>query len=47
VVQYALKSLHKRKKPTAISGWINRLMVLISRCLSRKQLATIMGGIRQ
>jgi hypothetical protein len=43
VVDAALKALNARKKPTIISGTVNNVFAFISRLMSRKAIALMMG----
>jgi len=43
VVEEGLRALSKRKKPTVISGWKNRLICFATRILSRKMTAQLMN----
>lgn len=47
VASFALRALDRKSGPTIVSGWMNRLAVILSRILSRKQLAKVMGKVRQ
>jgi short-subunit dehydrogenase len=46
VVAFALACYARRFGPTAVSGWVNRIMAVSMRLLTRKQLAKIMGLAR-
>ena len=43
VVDTALKALKARNKPTVISGWVNNVFAFMSRLMSRKAIASMMG----
>ncbi len=43
LVDVALKALKSRKKPTVISGAVNNIFAFMSRIMSRKAVATMMG----
>ncbi len=43
LVEVALQSLKSRKKPTVISGAVNNIFAFLSRLMSRKAIATMMG----
>lgn len=45
VVTEALTALHKRKKSIVITGWINRMMMLIPRILTRHRLIKVLAVI--
>lgn len=47
VVDFALEAYRRKCGPTIVSGWKNRIFVLLSRVLSRKQLIKMMGSIKQ
>ncbi|WP_101757213.1 SDR family oxidoreductase [Oceanicoccus sp. KOV_DT_Chl] len=45
VVQEALSALDKRKKSIVITGWVNRMMMLMPRVLSRHRLIKVLSVI--
>ncbi len=47
VVSFALHAFDRKFGPTLISGWKNRISVLFSRLITRKQLIKVMGSIKQ
>ncbi len=46
VVDFSLHAYERKFGPTIVSGWKNRLLILFSRLLTRKQLIKMMGGIK-
>ncbi len=47
VASRALRAVDRKAGPTIISGWKNQLAALLARVVTRKQLAKIMGSVRQ
>ena len=46
VAENAIRAYERKARPTAVSGRLNRGMLLLARLFSRKQLIKIMGSIR-
>jgi short-subunit dehydrogenase len=47
VVENALRALERKSGPTVVSGRLNRLVLLLGRLLTRKQLVKMMGTARK
>ena len=47
VAETALRALERKSGPTVVSGWLNRLSLLLVRIATRKQLVKIMGAARK
>jgi hypothetical protein len=45
VVRTALRALDRRRRPTVVPGWINKLWVFTTRLLSRRAVMRVMGAI--
>ena len=42
VVRTAVRELHRRKKPVVVTGWINKIMMLMPRFLTRYRLIRVL-----
>ncbi|MBS1963855.1 MAG: SDR family NAD(P)-dependent oxidoreductase [Bdellovibrionales bacterium] len=47
VAENALVAFERKFGPTLVSGWMNRLSLLLVRLLTRKQLVKVMGTVRK
>lgn len=47
VAENAFVALERKAGPTVVSGWMNRLSLLLVRFLTRKQLVKVMGAVRK
>jgi len=46
VAENAIVALERKSGPTVVSGFLNRVMLALTRLLTRKQLVKIMGSVR-